>query len=235
MEDGDIVLEVLSIGDKIDIKKRREDTLQVHRDIYCSQLIELENDTTLKITMPTLGTNLILLTQGVQYECIFYTQKGLQEGIFEVTERKKEGNLPIVMLEARSGLTKVQRREFYRLQCTLPLKYRIAKKDEKIPKEKITDLEWNDGVVLDLSGGGLRFVTKDKIAQNQYVQIKLIVSVKDEYRELYIYGEIINNRAVRNNVRLREYRVQFDNIAEVDQDSIVAYIFEEERKKITIE
>ena len=41
MEDGDIVLEVLSIGDKIDIKKRREDTLQGHRDIYCSQLIEL--------------------------------------------------------------------------------------------------------------------------------------------------------------------------------------------------
>ena len=225
------MLKILSIGDKIDIRKITEDEEQLQSEFYCSQLIEIQDEIQIKITMPTIGTNLVPLTPGMMYDCVFYTSQGLRQGLFQVISRFKEGNLPIIIMEIKSSLRKVQRREFYRMECTLPLKYRIADKREKIPKERFRDLEWKNGVVLDLSGGGMRFVVEEPIKNDDFLQFKMVLSVKEEYRELYIYGDVVHSKTKENNIRLHECRTQFNRISEADQDYIVSYVFETERKK----
>ena len=226
------MLKILSIGDKIDIRKIKDGDAQLQKDFYCSQLVEIQDSVRIKITMPTIGTNLVPLAPGTVYDCVFYTSQGLRQGLFQVISRFKEGNLPVIVMELKSTLKKVQRREFYRMECTLPLKYRIADKEEKIEKEQLRDLEWKNGVILDLSGGGMRFVVEEPIKKDDFIQFKIILSVKEEYRELYIYGDIVHSRTKENNVRLHECRTRFNKISEVDQDCIVAYIFESERKKL---
>ena len=226
------MLKILSIGDKIDIRKIKDGDAQLQKDFYCSQLVEIQDSVRIKITMPTIGTNLVPLAPGTVYDCVFYTSQGLRQGLFQVISRFKEGNLPVIVMELKSTLKKVQRREFYRMECTLPLKYRIADKEEKIEKEQLRDLEWKNGVILDLSGGGMRFVVEEPIKKDDFIQFKIILSVKEEYRELYIYGDIVHSRTKENNVRLHECRTRFNKISEVDQECIVAYIFESERKKL---
>ena len=219
------------MGDKIDIRKITEGEAQLKNDFYCSQLIEILDAIRIKITMPTIGTSLVPLTPGMMYDCVFYTSQGLRQGLFQVVTRFKEGNLPVIIMELKSSLRKVQRREFYRMDCTLPLKYRIADKEEKIPKEFFRDLEWKNGVILDLSGGGMRFVVEEPIKKDDFLHFKMVLSVKEEYRELYIYGDVVHSKTKENNIRLHECRTQFNRISEVDQDYIVSYIFEKERKK----
>ena len=224
------MLSLLEIGNKVDICDLRQ-TKEETRKVYFSQVVDIKNSTQLSITVPTLGTKQIALEKGQRYRCDYYTSKGLLSGEFVVLDRLKEGNLPIIVLEIRTPLKKIQRREFYRYDCTLPIKCRIADENEKIPREELKNLEWMDGVALDLSGGGIRFVLPQRIEKNSYAQCKLVLEIREEYREFYIYGEIVNCRVVPNNVRLHECRMQFAKLTEAEQDEIISYIFTEERKK----
>jgi c-di-GMP-binding flagellar brake protein YcgR len=226
---------MLTVGDKIDVRDIRKPAEGERRKTYISQIVEIENSTQLKISMPIEGTKIVPLPEKAIYECVFYTPKGLFSGEFVVQKRFREGNFPMLRLQIRRPLKKVQRREFYRFDCTLPMKYRIASEDEKIVREEFNSLVWKDGIILDLSGGGMRFVVQeDHIEKDAFMQFHLVLEVKGEYKPVYVYGEVISSKVKPNNIRLRECRVQFVRMSEPDQNLVVAYIFEEERKKLNV-
>lgn len=225
------MLEKITIGDKIDIFDTFTNTEGEHKKAYYSQVMDKLNSTQLIITMPTQGTKIVPLDTGKRYRCEYYTERGLFSGDFVVKERKREGNVPVIILEIRTPLKKVQRREFYRFDCTLPMKYRIAEKDETIAKEQLWDMQWQDGVALDISGGGLRFAISEALEKGSYVQCKLVLEVHGNYKEFFIYGEVITCKTRPNNVRLHECRIKFYKLSEAESDQIVSFIFTEERKK----
>ncbi len=225
------MLDGLNIGDKVDIVSANSVKESERKSVYLSQIVDIENSTQLKIMMPTLGTRVVPLEVNKRFTCTYYTSKGLYAGDFVVIERLREGSMPVLKLEVRTPLKKVQRREYYRYDCMLPMKYRIANKDEKITEEQLKDLEWFDGVVVDLSGGGMRFVVPGSLPKDSYVQFKLVLEIKGEYKEFYLYGDIISSRTSPNNPRVLECRTQFSTITEAERDKIVGYIFEQERKK----
>lgn len=225
------MLDKLSIGDKIDIFDVFVNSDGEQKKAYYSQIMDKVNSTQLLITMPTQGTKMIPLDKGKRYRCEFYTEKGLFSGDFVVIERRREGNIPVIVLEIRTTLKKVQRREFYRLDCTLPMKYRTAEKDETIAREQLRDMQWQDGVVLDISGGGLRFAISGALEVGSYIQCKLVLEVHGNYKEFFIYGEVISCKNRPNHVRLHECRIKFYKLSEAESDQIVSFIFTEERKK----
>ena len=147
------MLSGLNIGDKVDVVDIKEPKNGERKSVYLSQIVDIENSTQLKILMPTLGTRVVPLEVNKRYNCTYYTSKGLYAGDFVVVERMRENNMPVLKLEIRTPLKKVQRREYYRYDCMLPMKYRIAEKDEKYTLEQMKELEWKGGVVVDLSGG----------------------------------------------------------------------------------
>lgn len=225
------MLDRISIGDKVDIYDIVVNREGEQKKAYYSQVMEKINSIQLIITMPTQGTKIVPLDKGKRYSCEYYTENGLFSGDFVVVERKREGNIPVIVLEIRTPLKKVQRREFYRLDCSLPMKYRLAEKNETIAKEQLRDLQWQDGVVLDISGGGLRFAIPRNIEKYSYVQCKLVLEVRGNYKEFYIYGQVISCKNRQNNVRLHECRIKFYKLPEAERDQIISYIFAEQRKK----
>lgn len=225
------MLSALQVGNKVDIKSTAPIPEGQRRKVYASQVVEIIDSISLKITVPTLGTQLVPLAKGQRFVCSFSSAKGLLEGEFVAGERMRDGNLPVIVLEIRTPLKKVQRREYFRYDCTLPMKYRYADRDEKIPKDQLSKQDWKDGVILDLSGGGMRFVTQESIPRDSYVQFKLVLMVKGNYREFYIYGDVIHSKTKENNVKLHECRTQFMKLSEAERDMIIGYIFEEQRKK----
>ncbi|MCR4716928.1 MAG: PilZ domain-containing protein [Lachnospiraceae bacterium] len=221
----------LNVGDKVDIVSTQPVKEGERKPVYLSQIVDIENSTQLKIIMPTLGTRVVPLEANKRFNCTFYTSKGLYAGDFVVIERSRDGSMPVIKLEIRTALKKVQRREYYRYDCMLPMKYRIANKDEKISLEELKELQWFDGVVVDLSGGGMRFVVPASIPKDAYAQFKLVLEIKGAYKEFYLYGDIISARVSPNNNRVFECRTQFMKITEAERDQIIGYIFEQERKK----
>lgn len=228
------MLEILDVGDKVDIKSLKGVREGERRPVYLSQVVEIAGAVDVKITMPTEGTKLVPLTTGEVFECCFYTKKGLYQADFQVTDRFMEGNLPVVMLRIQRPLKKVQRREYYRYSCTLPMKYRMASEDEKLTAEELNDQEWKDGVVLDLSGGGLRFAVEDDLIKDQLYQFRLVLNVKEKLKNYFLYGTLIYTGHMPSNPRLHEGRTQFIHIDESVRDEIISYIFAEERKKISM-
>ena len=225
------MLSGLNIGDKVDIVDTKEPRSGERKSVYLSQIVDIVSSTQLKILMPTLGTRVVPLEVNKRFNCTYYTSKGLYAGDFVVIERTRENNMPVLKLEIRTPLKKVQRREYYRYDCMLPMKYREAEVDEKYTIEQMKELEWRDGVVVDLSGGGMRFVVPTGVLKDSYMQFKLVLEIKDNYREFYLYGDIISARPSPNNPRVFECRTQFKKISEVERDLIIGYIFEQERKK----
>lgn len=228
------MLEILDVGDKVDIRRIRRASEDERVPVYLSQVVEIAGAVDLKISMPTEGTRQVPLSAGEVFECCFYTRKGLYQADFQVTDRFMEGNLPVIMMRIQRPLKKVQRREYYRYSCTLPMKYRAADEEEKLTDEELKNQEWKNGVVLDLSGGGLRFVVEDNLIKDQLYQFSLVLKVKEKLKNYLLYGNLIYTGSMPSNPRLHEGRIQFAYMDESVRDEIISYIFAEERKKISI-
>ena len=91
-------------------------------------------------------------------------------------------------------------------------------------------LPFRNGVVVDLSGGGLRFVAKHRYEPNRLICCKIGLLQNDDYKEYTIAAKVIAAKEIENKQGLFEHRVQFVRIHAQDREEIIRYIFEEERR-----
>lgn len=222
---------IISIGDKVDIKSTKPVPKGQRPKVYASQIVDVVDFKKIKIAMPTESGHLVPLVTGGLFSVVVYSKKGMFEGNFTVVNRSKEGNIAIHILEAQTMLKKIQRRNYFRYETTMPIKYRVIAKDEQITKEEMEQVKWSDGVILDISGGGMRFVTKEEVEKGQKLQIRIVLTITEEKRELYLYADLIYVRAASAGNRLSEARVEFIKIQEPDREAIIKFIFEEQRRK----
>ena len=119
--------DLIKPGDKIDIRllqqveneERTGDTVKV----YKSQVIDIHKRGNLEISLPTEGTQLILLPLDVRLEFVFYSGGFLYKSIGQIVERFKRDNIYTLEVELKTRLEKFQRREFYRYECSIDFKF----------------------------------------------------------------------------------------------------------------
>lgn len=141
-------------------------------------------------------------------------------------------------LSQRSIFDKVQRRQFFRLECNIPLQYRIIDPQEKQLLDSATPYdedvivkEWKKGVVLDISGGGIRFVSSDFEEKENLIQVKFDMSVGDEEEEFCLFATILRSEQNRNKSTIYEQRVMFWKLDQALREKMIRTIFELQRKK----
>ena len=131
-----MVAKVLHLGDKTDIRMvqqaERASQTGVSAHIYKSQVNDITPDGGVEVTMPIEHGKVVLLSLGVRYEFVFYTNAGLYHAEGRIKERYKKDNIYVFLIELQSGLEKFQRREYYRYPCLLDIKfYQISEQDAK--------------------------------------------------------------------------------------------------------
>ena len=162
----------INIGDKLDLKKI-EKRLSVDPDrdvpVYISQVLDETDAGDILVAMPVSEGRVIPLNVDDEYNTTFYTKSGLLNCRTLVVGRYKKDALFLLSLRQLTDLKKIQRREYFRLSCRNPLTYRILDDNERDEIEhgfpstaKIDDDDWKNGIMLDLSGGGIRFVSAFK-------------------------------------------------------------------------
>lgn len=231
--------EIVLPGDKFDLEMINFEK-NSKKITYSSKIYDIIEEDKIKAAMPMQKGAILPLAVNTQYDLFIYTGSGLYKCSATLTERYREDNLYVMILEVYTGLQKYQRREHYRLGCNVDLKYRILTEKEadlmlklKTPPE-YENMQQNlghiKGITLDISGGGMRFVSTYESKTEEYLLAEFSVPIAGKVCSYSILSKIISAREVPNKKHTYEYRVKFENISSKERELLIKFIFEEERR-----
>lgn len=225
-------------GEKVELQTFERAILGAASDkkAYSSKIFDIIDDEQFEILMPMEKTKLILLPLDGVYDVCFYTKNGLFQANVRIADRYKSGNIYILLCELTTELKKHQRREYYRYACVLDLEARLLEQDEKEAVERNQiyfkeGLPLKKGQIVDISGGGIRFITKEKMFESgDLIYLSYSLLIGKTMKRFEISGKVLFERQIPEKRGEYEYRLQYMNIEKTDREEIIRYIFEEERK-----
>lgn len=204
---------------------------------YQSRVLQILSEDTLEISMPMEQTKLILLPVESEYDMVFFEENSLYQCFARIVDRYKSNNVYVLVMELTSNLRKYQRREYYRFSCALDMCARNLEEEEIKALEKNSPYELQPGlplkhsVIVDISGGGLRFMSTQRYEQGSLILCSYHLLTKDGERKKYdVVGKVLAVRELENRRGTFEHRVQYYNLDVNTREEIIRFIFEEERK-----
>ena len=231
---------IITPNDKIEMRVigRDEELSEGEEKIYHSHVLTIVSEDTLEIAMPMEQSKLILLPVDGEYDLVFYCETGLYQCFVRIIDRYKSNNVFILMVELTSNLRKYQRRDYYRFSCALEMCARNLEKDEiqaiekRLPYALIAGLPLKQSVIVDISGGGLRFVSSQKYEPGNLLYCSYNLVKGDKLKEYEVIGKVLSAREIDNRPGFFEHRVQYYDMDKDTREEIIKYIFEEERKNL---
>ncbi len=244
--------EVLSIGDKIDIKPLNKSGRPVAgARTLVSQLVDFIDSNVINIAAPIVYGRTLPLAVGENYNLCFYTEKGLYQCSSTVISNQRDNKTIITVVRITSNLEKYQRRQYYRLECIHDVEYRPITIEEEILERKLSSSEfdnpeelmevkkrlaqldklWISASITDLSGGGAKFCSEALHNSGDKIRMKLDFITSKEMNKLMLTAKVIASGRIPARVGTYEHRVEFIDIMPKDREAIIKYIFEQERKR----
>ena len=237
---------IINVGDKVDIRilqqASKEEKEGVVASVYKSSVQDIKPDGLLEISMPMRAGKMVLLSAGIRYECLFHTRNGMYRCLAQVKERYKVDGLYMLLMEPKSALEKRQRREYFRFECAMDMEFCNITAEEadlddieeikKCYRERVAIDFMHQAIAVDLSGGGIRFVSEQKGNKDEFVLVSICLRRIEENQLLEIAGRILSCRRLEGKTGSNkyEYRVQFLTRDQKKREMIIKYIFEQERK-----
>ncbi len=229
----------VKVGDKLELETiEDEEFKELHeKKNYRSQVYDIVSEDQVKIAMPMEQGKVVLLPVDGEYNMCFYAQSGLYQCLARVIDRYKADNVFVLVMELTTDIRKYQRREYYRLNCVLDMKVREVVKTERDDynvSEHVyfldTDITFSNGTMVDISGGGARFISKTQYPKGCNIQFAFGLFVSGKLTEYRLLGRVLYSEELASRPGAFEHRIQFVNIMNDERESIIKFIFEEERK-----
>lgn len=243
----------ISIGDKVDIIRQAYVSKETGEAYSLnSKVVDIIDEVTFKLTMPMNKTVTIPLEIGEETYMYFYTAYGILAARTVVSERFFEGSLALIVVKLVTELEKSQRRQFYRLQCSIKAGFHILTEEEKnglgefigdskaVREERSNYIDsiatstnlWNECIVIDLSGGGVKFLYERDIPKQELVILGVELKLGEDVKEFYLLVKVVSSFRKLSDSALTKYeiRTKFVGLREIIRDTIVRFVFEEERR-----
>ena len=186
------------------------------------------------------GTHLTFPAINTRYELSIHTKGGIYHCKGIVIERYKEDQLYVMILEVYTGMQKFQRRQHYRFACNLKITYRVLSPTEadlltdpdalEAFRDALSERGYLKGVTLDISGGGIRFTSAQPIEQNASILCNFSIGVEGQENSFSIISHLVQSKEMPNRKNQYEHRVKFGSISDQDRETLIRFIFEEERR-----
>lgn len=243
--------EVLALGDKIDITPLDREGKPLHNSrTFASQLLDFIETDVIHIAAPIVYGKAVILGVGAYFNLCFYSSKGLFQCNCTVLSNHKEVNTIVSVVRITTNLVKYQRRQYYRLECILDIRYRIVSTEEEILESKLrtdgfqNDQEreagkakldefakaWISGTVVDISGGGARYNSSKQHSPGDKVKIKLDLALNNAVKSMIIGANLIASTRIVNRFDTFEHRIEFSEITPREREDLIRFIFEKERR-----
>ena len=243
--------EVIQIGSRIEIRQVVKRNEAEPAEYYVSQFLKWADNNVATIAVPIYRGHLVPLRVNAEYELEFITKNGLYRCRGKVIKRAKtSNNIEVADVKFVSALEKFQRRQYYRLNCLMPMSYAVLsdeqyalykeKKKSLLSEQKLEiekklekqNIIFEKATLLDLSGGGMRF--NSTVQQEIGVTLLLQLSFPEIIRKKipFLFGKIISSNQIPNKEPVVfDNRVEFLEISSMEKEQIITYIFKEERNK----
>lgn len=248
---------IVKPGDKIEIRRfyQNEQLVEDSKNneifientkikTYFSKIYDIIGEDKIKIAIPIVGSQLVLLNLQEKYEIFIFTSGGLYRCCARVTKRYKEGTSYVAVLNLLTGLQKFQRREYYRLERNMDISYKILEEQEvrklidpQTPLEywgKIEAGTWIKAMTMDISGGGIRFVSPKYHENVSYMLVRFTIKVNNLPKQCTFISKVVRYKTMEHKANSYEYRLQFINVPKQEREHLIKFIFAEEinyRKK----
>lgn len=228
----------ISPGDKLELKSTVSVVLPDGTEgvkTYKTSVYDILDDGRLELVMPMEKTRLVLLPVDGEYDVCFFSHGGMYRADVRIVDRQKINGTYILVVEMISNLHKYQRREYYRFNCVVEMKAREMTRQEldafaKGITQLISEEDMVRGVIVDISGGGTRFVSRQKFNENSIVLMSFSLPIMERERSFLLAAKVIYSGLIENRANEYENRVKFEFIDTTTREEIIKYIFDEERK-----
>lgn len=237
---------ILSPGDRLELirvmseekKNRLVEQNSVEAKVLLSQIYDMVDEEQLKIAMPIVEGRVIPLPVSARYDACFFTSGGLYKSRLVITDRYKEDGLYILVVELMSDLKKFQRRQYFRLECTLDIEYCLLedseveklKEEPDLIQEMIESESFTEAIVLDISGGGVRFASDEKLVPGTNILVNLNILTESGQKVYGVMAKVLSSNRIVNKENMYEQRVEYLEIAGHTREAIIKFIFEQERR-----
>lgn len=195
--------------------------------IYKSHVQDI-SDKYIGISIPVIQGDYLVLQNKEIVDVTYYDDKNVYGFTTKVIGRKSEG-ITMLLLAPPKTVTKVQRRKFFRIDFATKVKLLKVENDimaETFKRLSESSVGFEEGFLLDLSGGGLKIRLETKVKTGDIFIVKLPIN-ETEISTLC--------RCVRS---IKEYESEsfscgfvFSDISESVRETIISYIFQIMRKQ----
>ena len=205
------------------------------KKVYSSKVYDILSAERLEILMPYEQRKMVLLPVDSEYTMYFYVENGIYGCSARVVDRYKTSNTFILVVELLTPLRKYQRREYYRYNCALALGVReLSEEENSLADTPLIEFEQNlpleKCVIVDISGGGLRFIARQRYAEGTLLYCRYSLVDKEKQRLYEVVGKVLHAMPVEKRPGCFEHRIQYYSIDNRKREEIIRYIFEQERK-----
>lgn len=238
-----MIEDILSLGNKIEMREilhTMNEEKQKSVPVYTSQILEFdeEYEGVLNIAMPILEGKLIPLEVGRKFELFFYAKKGMYTCNGEIINRYKSSNVYVLVVSLLTDLKKYQRRQYFRLGTNIEIQYKLFTQEDEayfrrvgeVPDE-IIKRPCSTGVSVDISGGGVKFISRDNMPKETKLLLLINLPFDNEIKKCEAISKVVFTGTVKGRRDSYENRVEFLQIKEEDRELLIKYIFKEERNQ----
>jgi len=211
------------------------DRMEVHHKFakkpvkaYVSQIQDILGPNQFVAYAPMEYGQIIKLPNGDGCSVLIFTEKGIIKFDAEILKNVVKENVYYIVLRVMDEGERIQRRDFFRFDCVLDFTFGIVDigtLNEETRKHVLEECKMQ-GIIKDLGGGGIRFLSNDDI--DEKVDICCVIPLESEV--ILPIGKVLHKQYFPKSNYTYQYRAQFYDMPQHDQEKVVQYIFNEQRK-----
>lgn len=184
---------------------------------------------TIMIAAPIYEGIVYPLRLGAEINVYFIKRTGYEYELFLfkaiVSGREINENIPLLKIDAVSEVEKVQRRQYYRMGCSLPVRFRIVDSDNNTDRE---DVKFRNTIAVNLSGGGICLLLEEIIDIGRRIECELFN--EDNFKIKFLGKVTRYEESMLESKYKYKAGIIYININNSDREAVVKFIFNEQRK-----
>jgi c-di-GMP-binding flagellar brake protein YcgR len=212
----------IQIGTRLELELFNKNNKKVG-STYISQLLEQQENNLMMISAPIYEARLIPIPIQSEIRLVFlHNIYGLVGFTAIVLGRENRGNVSVLIIQPETELIKMQRRTHYRLDYITDAELRVGEKGSASYHKTVIK-----AFTKNISGSGACVITEVDIPKSSvvYIELNLTENFKIITRCIVVRDSEIEIKKVKNYV----LGLHFTNISKKDQNSLIKFIFEQQR------
>jgi len=216
----------IKVGDRLEMRFKKEGEVP---KIYLSQVYDFSDKNSVVVHTPISYGKYVALTPKQPCSLLFFLGEGMMSFEAVVVKTFMEESFSLEKLQFTSEGEKMQRREFFRFECTLPIRFSVISPEVDTDRNPPTQQPLREGIIKDIGGGGLRFVSNADVESGE--NIKCLLLLEREY--IVVIGKILHKYSFPRSPYKYQYRVIFVGILPEEKEKIVQYVFNQQRSLLS--